>query len=138
MHVKWPGYIHVIQQVSGRVTGEFLGRVMSPALLLITAVACERHAAVGSASGPDGPERHSVKISRRFCLLITLLIVAVNCSLYCFLMRRLSKYSPRGMQMLSFLLCMHLHIVCLSTYYLSPPLSAALFPPFLCTPLLYP
>lgn len=128
LHVKWPGYIHVIQQVSGRVTGEFLGRVMSPALLLITAVACERHAAaaVGSASGPDRPERHSFKISRWFCLLIMLLIVAVNCSLYCFLMRRLSKYSPRGMQMLSFLLCMHLHIVCLSTQYLSPLLFSLL------------
>lgn len=134
MHVKWPGYVHMIQQVSGRVTGEFLGRVMSLALLLITTVACERHAAVGSTSGPDRPERHS----RRFCLLITLLIVGVNCSLYCFCTRCLSKYSPRGMQMLSFLLCVHLHIVCLSTYYLSPSLSAALFPPFLCTPLLYP
>lgn len=136
--MKWPGYIHMIQQVSGRVTGEFLGRVMSPARLLITAVACERRAAVGSVSGPDRPERHSFKIRRLFFLLITLLIVAINCSLYCFLMQCLSKPPPRGMQMLSFLLCMHLHIVCLSTYYLSPSLSAALFPPFLCTPLLYP
>lgn len=132
----------MIQQVSGRVTGEFLGRVMSPALLLITSVACERHAAVGSASGPDRPERHSFKISRWFCLFITLLIVAVNCSLYCFLMRRLSKYSARRVQMLSFLLY-YAFTYCLPFYMLSLSLSLCCsfpsFPPVLlfCIPKIF-
>lgn len=134
LHVKWPGCDTAAEWRKRRMTGDFLGSVMSPAFLPITALVCEQCSwnLQLNLYPVLTDERRTVDVIRRsFSHLIMHLIVAVNCFVYCFFMHCLSKYFPHGMQMLSFcFVCIYILFAFLHIIFLSLSL-----PPSLCTPL---